>query len=73
MEERAPNHGSNQGDRSEFVVRRFSPVRIEGLLLKRLLDITTGSPGTDRLSESSGTPSAGFAAGNTRGVRREAA
>jgi hypothetical protein len=51
---RASDRIARQGD--DFVVRRFSPVRIERLLLTRLIDLTTGSHVPEEPAESSRVP-----------------
>ena len=58
MEDAAQVHSQTAAQGSNFVLRRFSPARIERLLLTRLFDLTTGRhvPGEQR-GESSGAPS----------------
>ena len=73
MEDSAQTHSQKSGHRDECVVRRFSPVRIERLLLKRLFDIATSSPDSAMPDESRDAFSVGVSGGNIIGVRREAA
>ena len=73
MEDSAQTHSQMSGNRNECVVRRFSRVRIERWLLKRLFDIATSSPGNAMPNESPDTFSVAVSASNMMGVRREAA
>jgi len=61
------------GQGNDFVVRRFSPTRIERLLLTRLFDLTTGRQVPGEPGESSSVPSNGSQTVEVVGERREAA
>ena len=61
------------GQGSDFVVRQFSPTRIERLLLTRLFDLATGRHVPGELGESSSVPSSGSRTLKVVGARREVA
>lgn len=60
-----------QGD--DFVVRQFSPTRIERLLLTRLFDLTSGRHVPGELGELPGISSSSSQTVETMDGRREAA
>ncbi len=61
------------GQGNDFVVRQFSPTRIERLLLTRLFDLTTGRHVPGEPGKSSSVPSSGSQTVEAVGERREAA
>ena len=61
------------GQGNDFVVRRFSPTRIERLLLTRLFDLTTGRHVPGEPGGSSSVPSNCWQRVEAVGGRREAA
>ena len=61
------------GQGNDFVVRQFSPSRIERLLLTRLFDLTTGLPVPSDPGESSSVPLNCSQTVEAVGARREVA
>lgn len=62
---------ANVSTDDDFVVRQFSPARIERLLLTRLFELTTGSRVAGEFRESSNVASVGLPA--VTAERKEAA
>ena len=56
MDDRALFRHQSSGQVDDFVVRQFSPVRIERMLLTRLFDLTTGNHVPKELAESPNVP-----------------
>ncbi len=61
------------GQGNDFVVRQFSPTRIERLLVTRLFDMTTGRHVSGEPGGASRVPSNGSQTLEAVGERREAA
>ena len=61
------------GQENDFVVRQFSPTRIERLLLTRLFDLTTGRHVPGEAGGASSVPSNCWQTVEAVGERREAA
>lgn len=56
MDDKALSRHQSPGQVDDFVVRQFSPVRIERMLLTRLFDLTTGKHVPEKLAESPSMP-----------------
>lgn len=73
MADTAPTHSRIAIQREAFVVRQFSPTRIERLLLTRLFDLTTGGHVPGERGESPSVPLSRSQTIDAVGARREAA
>ncbi len=73
MEGTALAHRRIIGQEDDFVVRQFSPTRIERLLLTRLFDLTTSRQVPGEPGGSSSVPSNGSQTVEAVGEPREAA
>ena len=73
MEDTGQVRGTIAGQNDDFVVRQFSPTRIERLLLTRLFDLTTGGHVSGDRDDSPNVPWNCSQTAEAVGGRREAA
>jgi len=73
MEDSGRGRSTIAGQSDDFVVRQFSPTRIERLLLTRLFDLTTGRQAPGERDEPPSVPLSCSPMTEAVGRRREAA
>ena len=66
MEDTAPVPGRIPTPSNDFVIRQFTPARVERLLLTRLFDLTTGSHAVEEPGELPNVPLSGLRTGAGR-------